>query len=81
MQELFRVLKPKAQAFIGVWDKNSKRFKNSTKEKRIKWRDKGKRYYYLFDEKEIHDLFRNAGFKIKSTDNFRMMINFVAEKE
>ncbi len=41
--ELYRVLKPKAKAYIGVWNINSKRFKNSKKEKFISWRDKRKR--------------------------------------
>ena len=74
VKEFYRVLKPGAQAEIAVWNKNSKRFKNAPKEKYVGWRDKGKRYYYLFEEKEIHDLFRKAGFKIlKSLNNsFRL---------
>jgi ubiquinone/menaquinone biosynthesis C-methylase UbiE len=80
VQELFRVLKPKSKALIGVWNINSKRFKNSSKEKLIGWRDKGKRYYYLFDEKEVHDLFKKTGFNIISTHNSEMMINFIVEK-
>jgi len=80
VQELFRVLKPKSQALIGVWNFKSKRFKNSKKEKCIGWRNKGKRYYHLFDEKEVHDLFKSAGFKIKNTQNSEMMINFIVEK-
>jgi len=80
IKELYRVLKPKAKAEIGVWNIKSKRFKNSTKEKMINWRDKGKRYYYLFEEKEIHNLFEQTGFKIKKTNNSEMMINFIVEK-
>jgi len=80
IQELYRVLKPNTQAYIGVWNFKSKRFKNSRKEKLINWRDKGKRYYYLFDEKEVHDLFKKIGFKIISTHNSEMMINFIVEK-
>ena len=80
VRELFRVLKPRAQAEIGVWNIKSKRFKNSPKEKYIAWTNKGKRYYYLFDEKEIHDLFKTAGFKILSSHNSEMMINFIVEK-
>lgn len=30
------------------------------KEKMINWRDKGKRYYYLYEEKEVHDLFKKV---------------------
>jgi len=80
IKELFRVLKPGAEAEIGVWNIKSKRFKNAPKEKFVKWRDKGARYYYLYDEDEIHELFKETGFKIKSTHNSEMMINFVAEK-
>lgn len=80
VKELYRVLKSKSEAYIGVWNIKSKRFKNSSKEKYIGWRDKGKRYYYLFDEQEIHNLFKKAGFKIKSTHNSEMMINFVVER-
>ena len=49
IKELFRVLKPRAYAKITVWNKNTKRFKNSSKERYVKWRDKGPRYYYLYD--------------------------------
>jgi ubiquinone/menaquinone biosynthesis C-methylase UbiE len=81
VKELHRILKPKAQVFIGVWNKNSKRLKrHKGKEALIKWNDKGERYYYLFDEKEIHDLFKKEKFKIISTSNSEMMIRFIAEK-
>ncbi len=80
VKELFRVLKPKAQAEICVWNKNTKQFKNAPKEKFISWRNKGKRYYYLFDEKEIHDLFKKTGFKIISKEEPRRNIIFVVEK-
>jgi len=80
VQELHRVLKPKAKAEIGVWNIKSKRFKNSKKEKIIQWRNKGGRYYYLFEEKEIHDLFKLIGFRILSTNNSEMMINFIVQK-
>jgi len=80
VKELFRVLKKNAKAEIGVWNKDSKRFKKSSKEKFIGWREKGKRYYYLYDEKEIHDLFKKTGFKIISTHNSEMMINFIVTR-
>ena len=80
VKELFRVLKPGAKAEITVWNKNSKKFKNSPKERHVKWRDKGARYYYLFDEKEIHELFKKAGFKITSKEIPRRNIIFVVEK-
>ncbi len=80
VEELYRIMKPKSKSLIGVWNFNSKRFRNSKKERLIGWTDKGKRYYYLFDEKEIHNFFKDAGFKILSTHNSEMMINFVVEK-
>ena len=80
IKELYRVLKKGGKALIEVWNKNSKRFKNAPKEKFIAWRNKGKRYYYLYDEKEVHNLFKESGFKIISIHNSEMMINFVVEK-
>ena len=81
VKELYRVLKPKAKALIGVWNQKSKRFKNTKdKEKMIGWTDKGKRYYYLFTEPEVHKLFKDTGFKIISSHNTEMMINFIVEK-
>ncbi len=79
--ELYRVMKPHSKSLIGVWNFNSKRFNQKQgKEKLIKWTDKGERYYYLFEEKEIHKLFKDSGFKILSSNNSEMMINFIAEK-
>jgi ubiquinone/menaquinone biosynthesis C-methylase UbiE len=81
VRELHRILKPKAQILVGVWNKDSKRLKkHKGKETLIKWNDKGKRYYYLFNEAEIHELFKKQGFKIISTNNSEMMIRFIAEK-
>jgi len=80
VKELFRILKPKAKALISVWNKDSKRFKNAPKEKLVGWRDKGKRYYYLYDEKEIHDLFKKTGFKIKKKISHNLKVEFVVEK-
>ena len=80
IKELFRVLKPGAEAEIAVWNKDSKRFKNSSKEKYVKWRDKGERYYYLFEEKEIHDLFKKIGFKIKKKFESNVNIRFIVQK-
>ncbi len=81
VNELYRVMKPNSKSLIGVWNFKSKRFNQKKgKEKLVKWRDKGERYYYLFEEKEIHDLFKSAGFKIISTHNSEMMINFIVKK-
>ncbi len=80
IKELFRVLKPGAEAEIAVWNKNSRRFKNSPKEKYVRWRDKGKRYYHLFDEREIYDLFEKQGFKIKKKLEHNVNIDFIVKK-
>ncbi len=81
ISELYRVMKPQSKILIGVWNFKSKRFNQKKgKEKLIKWTDKGERYYYLFDEEEIHNLFKSVGFKILSTHNSEMMINFIVEK-
>lgn len=81
IKELHRVLKKGAKALIGVWNFKSKRFNQKQgKEKLISWTTKGQRYYYLFEEKEIHKLFKDIGFKILSTHNSEMMINFIAQK-
>ncbi|MEK6906094.1 MAG: class I SAM-dependent methyltransferase [Nanoarchaeota archaeon] len=80
ISELFRVLKKGSEVFVAVWNKNSIRFKNSPREKYVKWRDKGARYYYLFEEKEIHNLFKKAGFKIKKKIESEVNISFVAKK-
>lgn len=80
IKELYRILKPGAEAEIEVWKKNSPRFKNSPKEKFIAWNDKGMRYYYLYEEKEIYDLFKKIGFKIiKKIADINNII-FIAQK-
>ncbi len=84
VEELFRVLKKGGKAYIGVWNAKSKRFvrktKQGEKELMIGWTDKGDRYYYLFEEEEVHDLFKSVGFEIVSSHNSEMMINFIVEK-
>ena len=80
VKELFRVLKPKAKVLVAVWNKNSKKFSNAKKERYVKWREKGERYYYLFDAEEIYNLFRNIGFKIFKKYNPERNIIFVAQK-
>jgi ubiquinone/menaquinone biosynthesis C-methylase UbiE len=81
IKELFKTLKPKTEAFISLWNKESKRFKKSSKEKEIKWKDKGKRYYYLYSEKEAIEDFKKCGFKIEKILSKNMKIMFIAKKE
>ncbi len=80
VKELFRVMKKGTTAEICVWNKNTKYFKNSGKERNVKWRDKGERYYYLFDADEIYNLFKNAGFKIVSREEPQRNIIFIVRK-
>jgi ubiquinone/menaquinone biosynthesis C-methylase UbiE len=68
--ELVRVLKPKARAFISVWDKEQPKFKNKGKEIYLKWNFQEKekesyveRYYKLYTKREIINLLKKY-FKI-----------------
>ncbi len=80
VKELYRILKLGAKAEIEVWNRNSKWFKNKPKEKYISWRDKGKRYYYLYEENEIANLFREIGFKIVKFIPDKFNIIFIVQK-
>jgi len=80
VEELFRVLKPKGEAEIEVWNKNSYRFKNAEKEKYVSWRDKGERYYYLYEKDEILELFKSKGFEIKEKLEHKVNIGFIVKK-
>lgn len=84
ISELYRVLKKGGRAYVGIWNRASKRFVRKTKKGKIEhligWQDKGERYYYLYSEEEVHNQFKEAGFKIISTHNSEMMINFIVEK-
>jgi tRNA (uracil-5-)-methyltransferase TRM9 len=80
VKELYRILKPGAKANIEVWNKDSERFKKNPKEKFISWRDKGKRYYYLFEEKEFKNLLEKTGFKIIKKIPHKANIIFIVEK-
>ena len=82
LQELFRVLKLKANALITVWSKNQKRVKNKPKECFIPWTVNGKkykRYTYIYDKEELEALLKKIGFRIvKSWEDKN--INVVVEK-
>ncbi|NMB66546.1 class I SAM-dependent methyltransferase [Candidatus Woesearchaeota archaeon] len=80
IQELYRVLKPNTEVDVSVWNKNSYRFKNSNKERIVNWRDKGERYYYLFEDKEIYNLFERNGFEIIFKEEPTRAIVFIAKK-
>ncbi len=77
LREIYRVLKPGKKMFISVWNKDTKRFKNSPKQRYVRWRDKGKRYYYLYNESELIKLLEETGFKIikvKSGANINIIV-------
>jgi ubiquinone/menaquinone biosynthesis C-methylase UbiE len=80
IKELFRVLKHGAKAKIAVWNKDSERFKKSSKERYVGWRDKGERYYYLYEAEEIYNDFEKAGFKIIKKFFPDRNITFVVKK-
>jgi len=64
LQELFRVLKPKAEAMVSVWNLD-----DSRGDKIIPWKLDGvehKRYYYFYDKEELSDLLKDVGFEIIS---------------
>lgn len=70
LKELFRVLKPKAQAFITLWSKNHKRINGKAQEQIINWKKDCidyPRYYYIYDKEEIEELLKKTGFKILSS--------------
>ncbi len=69
LMEFFRILKPKAEGLLSVWNSSDKRFikvKNhgdifmSWEENKITYM----RYYYLYSKEELWDLIEDIGFKI-----------------
>jgi len=69
LEELFRVLKPRAQTIITVWKKD--------KSKKTEWinkegdnKEKINRYYYFYDKEELKNLLEKVGFKILATKEF-----------
>ncbi len=79
-KEIYRTLKKGAKADIEVWDKNSERFKKASKQKFINWRDKGKRFYYLYEEQELRKLLEKIGFKIIKKIPHKANLIFIIEK-
>lgn len=66
-EELRRVLKPKGEAFVTVWNGGQPRFWFKSKEQRVPWRLKEKmvyRYYYLFSYSELRKLLIKTGWEI-----------------
>jgi tRNA (uracil-5-)-methyltransferase TRM9 len=66
-EELRRVLKPKGEAFVTVWNRGQPRFWFRSKDQRIPWRLKEKtvyRYYHLFSYGELQKLLLKTGWQI-----------------
>lgn len=65
--ELNRVLKPKGEAFLTVWNHGQPRFWFKSKEQQVPWRLKEKtiyRYYHLFSYGELRRLLVKTGWEI-----------------
>jgi tRNA (uracil-5-)-methyltransferase TRM9 len=66
-EELRRVLKPKGEAFVTVWNQGQPRFWFKSKEQRVPWRLKENtvhRYYHLFSYGELRKLLIKTGWEI-----------------
>ncbi len=71
LKELYRVLKPQANAMISVWNKEkSKAFKEfKGKEGFFEWNnretgEKFMRYYYFYEREELKKILEKIGFKV-----------------
>ena len=81
ISELYRTLKPEAEALIMVWSRNSPRLKNKPKETFVPWTSAGveKRYTYIYDKDELENLLISVGFEIiRSWEDKN--INFIVRK-
>jgi len=68
-RELSRVLKPRGEAFITVWNKWQPSFWLKGKEVSMPWKSRRKiyyRYYYLYSYPELHSLLSQTDFEIVS---------------
>jgi tRNA (uracil-5-)-methyltransferase TRM9 len=66
-EELRRVLKPKGEVFVTVWNRGQPRFWFRSKEQQVPWRLRKKtvyRYYHLFSYGEIQKLLLKTGWQI-----------------
>jgi len=83
LKELYRVMKPKSQAFVTVWDKSAERFRNKEKDMKVSWNVNGEkifRYYYLYNYNEFKKELEELGFKIIKRFETRANIIVVAGK-
>jgi ubiquinone/menaquinone biosynthesis C-methylase UbiE len=68
LEEIYRVLKPKTQAFITVWSRNHERVKKQGDNiiPRTINNNKLLRFYYIYTKDELSTLLKKVGFKIIS---------------
>jgi ubiquinone/menaquinone biosynthesis C-methylase UbiE len=71
IKEIYRVLKPEAEAMISVWKK--------VKSKTTEWKKDGKKYnrrHYFYKERELLEILKKSGFKIlnKAVKNSKSLI-------
>ena len=80
--ELWRVLKPRGEAFITVWNHWQPRFWFKGRGVAVPWRMRDKtlhRYYYLFSYPELEKLAKQAGFEVIKSfpeSSYRFPIKF-----
>jgi ubiquinone/menaquinone biosynthesis C-methylase UbiE len=85
LNELRRVLKPGAEAFITVWNGWQPRFWFKGKESEVPWRKRGKtlyRYHYLFSYPELERLVKKVGFAVIKSfpeNAYRFPIKFFSQ--
>ena len=82
LKEIYRVLKPGAEAIISVWGRGSPRVKNREKESFVPWTVKNKkylRYTYIYDKEELENLLISVGFEIVRNWEDKN-INFIVRK-
>jgi len=66
-EELRRIVKPRGEAFITVWNRGQPRFWFKSKEQQVPWRLRGKtvyRHYHLFSYAELRKLLVTTGWEI-----------------
>ena len=84
LEELRRVLKPGAEAFITVWNRGQPRFWFKPKEITVPWRRGDKnldRRHYLFTYGELEKLSKEAGFEVLKSfpeSTFRLPVKFLS---
>ena len=80
LKELFRVLKPDAEAVISVWSRKQDRIKNKDKVCLVPWTVENKkymRYTYIYDVDELTKLLETIGFKIINLEENKNIVIIV----